>query len=146
MLVVEIIGNLGADAVIKEFKGQKFISFSVAHTESYTDGQGQKHERTTWVSCLKYGESAVINYLKKGTRVFLRGELSVKTYEAGGTVQAGINCKVKELQLLGGSRPEQQAGGQYQQQQTGAAPSPSYYPPEQSEQFPPSTGSDDLPF
>ena len=146
MLVVEIIGNLGADAVIKEFKGQKFISFSVAHTESYTDGQGQKHERTTWVSCLKYGESAVINYLKKGTRVFLRGELSVKTYEAGGTVQAGINCKVKELQLLGGSRPEQHAGGQYQQQQTGAAPSPSYYPPEQSEQFPPSTGSDDLPF
>lgn len=146
MLVVEIIGNLGADAVIKEFKGQKFISFSVAHTESYTDGQGQKHERTTWVSCLKYGESAVINYLKKGTRVFLRGELSVKTYEAGGTVQAGINCKVKELQLLGGSRPEQQAGEQYQQQQTGAAPSPSYYPPEQSEQFPPSTGSDDLPF
>lgn len=137
MLVVEIIGNLGADAVIKEFKGQKFISFSVAHTESYTDGQGQKHERTTWVSCLKYGESAVINYLKKGTRVFLRGELSVKTYEAGGTVQAGINCKVKELQLLGGSRPEQQ---------TGAAPSPSYCPPEQSEQFPPSTGSDDLPF
>ena len=147
MLVVEIIGNLGADAVIKEFKGQKFISFSVAHTESYTDGQGQKHERTTWVSCLKYGESAVINYLKKGTRVFLRGELSVKTYEAGGTVQAGIYCKVKELQLLGGTRSEQQqAGGQYQQQQTGAEPSPSYYPPEQSEQFPPSTGSDDLPF
>lgn len=146
MLVVEIIGNLGADAVIKEFKGQKFISFSVAHTERYTDGQGQKHERTTWVSCLKYGESAVINYLKKGTRVFLRGELSVKTYEAGGTVQAGINCKVKELQLLGGSRPEQQAGGQYQQQQTGAAPSPSYCPSDQSEQFPPSTGSDDLPF
>lgn len=146
MLQLEIIGKLGADATIKEFNGQKFIAFSVAHTESYTDGQGQKHERTTWVSCLKYGESAVINYLKKGTRVFLRGELSVKTYEAGGTVQAGINCKVKELQLLGGSRPEQQAGEQYQQQQTGAAPSPSYYPPEQSEQFPPSTGSDDLPF
>lgn len=146
MLVVEIIGNLGADATIREFNGQKFISFSVAHTESYTDGQGQKQERTAWVSCLKYGESVVINYLKKGTRVFLRGELSVKTYEAGGTVQAGIYCKVKELQLLGGSRPEQQAGGQYQQQQTGTAPSPSYYQPEQSEQFQPSTGSDDLPF
>jgi single-strand DNA-binding protein len=146
MLVVEIIGNLGADAVIKEFNGQKFISFSVAHTESYTDGQGQKHERATWVGCLKYGESAVINYLKKGARVFVRGELSTKIYTANGTTQVGVNCKVRELQLLGGSRPEQQAGGQYQQQQTGAAPSPSYYQPEQSEQFPPSTGSDDLPF
>ena len=49
MLVVEIIGNLGADAVIKEFKGQKFISCSVAHTTSYTDAQGQTRDRTTWV-------------------------------------------------------------------------------------------------
>lgn len=68
MLVLEAIGNLGADAIIKDLNGQKYIAFSVAHTESYKDSQGQRHERTTWVSCLKYGESQVINYLKKGTR------------------------------------------------------------------------------
>lgn len=83
MLVLEAIGNLGADAIIKDLNGQKYIAFSVAHTESYKDSQGQRHERTTWVSCLKYGESQVINYLKKGTRVFIRGELSAKAYEAG---------------------------------------------------------------
>lgn len=66
MLVLEAIGNLGADAIIKDLNGQKYIAFSVAHTESYKDSQGQRHERTTWVSCLKYGESPVINYLKKG--------------------------------------------------------------------------------
>lgn len=63
--------------------------------------------------------------MTSSTKASFRGRVravSVKTYEAGGTVQAGINCKVKELQLLGGSRPEQ------------------------SEQFQPSTGSDDLPF
>lgn len=64
MLVLEAIGNLGADAIIKDLNGQKYIAFSVAHTESYKDSQGQRHERTTWVSCLKYGESQVINYLK----------------------------------------------------------------------------------
>lgn len=79
MLVLEAIGNLGADAIIKDLNGQKYIAFSVAHTESYKDSQGQRHERTTWVSCLKYGESQVINYLKKGTRVFIRGELSAAT-------------------------------------------------------------------
>lgn len=100
MLVLEAIGNLGADAIIKDLNGQKYIAFSVAHTESYKDPQGQRHERTTWVSCLKYGESPVINYLKKGTRVFIRGELSAKAYEAGGALQAGINCRVRELQLL----------------------------------------------
>ena len=88
MLVLEAIGNLGADAIIKDLNGQKYIAFSVAHTESYKDSQGQRHERTTWVSCLKYGESQVINYLKKGTRVFIRGELSAKAYEAGGALQA----------------------------------------------------------
>ena len=107
MLVLEAIGNLGADAIIKDLNGQKYIAFSVAHTESYKDSQGQRHERTTWVSCLKYGESPVINYLKKGTRVFIRGELSAKAYEAGGVLQTGINCRVRELQLLGGNRADQ---------------------------------------
>lgn len=110
MLIVEVIGNIGADAVVKDFNGQKFISFSVAHTERYTDGQGTKRERTTWVSCLKYGESAVLGYLKKGTRVFVRGELSAKVYEANHTQQVGINCRVRELELLGGSRAEQTEG------------------------------------
>ena len=63
MLVLEAIGNLGADAIIKDLNGQKYIAFSVAHTESYKDSQGQRHERTTWVSCLKYGERRVPAYL-----------------------------------------------------------------------------------
>lgn len=115
MLVVEIIGNLGGDATIKDFNGQKFIAFSVAHTESFTS-QGQKQERTTWVSCLKHGESAVLNYLKKGTRVFVRGELSAKVYDASGTPQVGLSCRVKELQLLGGNRAVDQQTEDRQQE------------------------------
>jgi single-strand DNA-binding protein len=140
MLVVEVIGNLGADATIREFSGQKFIAFSVAHTESYTNAQGQKQERTTWVSCLKYGESAVLNYLKKGTRVFIRGELSTKIYEAGGSSQVGINCKVRELQLLGGAKAE----GQQPEPQHQTQAAPTYQ--QDNNPFPPSAGSDDLPF
>ncbi len=142
MLVVEIIGNLGADATVKEFSGQKFIAFNVAHTESYTDAQGTKRERTTWVSCLKYGESGVLNYLKKGTRVFVRGELSAKAYEAGGAMQVGINCKVRELQLLGGSSRAEQTDTQ----QPAAGPAPANYPAPDNTPFPPSEETDDLPF
>lgn len=140
MLAVEVIGNLGADATIREFSGQKFIAFSVAHTESYTNAQGQKQERTTWVSCLKYGESAVLNYLKKGTRVFVRGELSAKIYEANGSPQVGVNCKVRELQLLGGTKAE----GQQPEPQHQTQAAPSYQ--QDNNPFPPSSGSDDLPF
>lgn len=144
MLVLEVIGNLGADAVIKELNGQKFIAFSVAHTESYTDTQGQRHERTTWVSCLKYGESAVLNYLKKGTRVFVRGELSAKTYEAAGAVQVGINCRVRELQLLGGNKADQPGT----QPTATATPTPAAapMPTAQPTPGPQSSEVDDLPF
>ena len=138
MLQLEAIGTLGADATIREFNGQKFIAFSVAHTESYNDLQGQKHERTTWVSCLKFGESAVINYLKKGIRVFVRGELSTKIYTANGTTQVGVNCKVRELQLLGGSNKTDQPTAQGQ--------APTYSVPEQSSPFPANDGNYNLPF
>ena len=144
MLQLEAIGNLGADATIKEFNGQKFIAFNVAHTESYTDQQGQKHENTTWVSCLKFGESKVINYLKKGTSVFVRGELAVKVYTSNGTPQAGVNCKVRELQLFGGSRSEQQAGSNEQpttKQDSNPVPDSVSNAP-----FPSTEGAGDLPF
>lgn len=99
MLAVTVIGNIGNDAEIKEFNGQKFIAFNVASTERYKDGQGNQHSRTTWVSCLKPGESSVVSYLKKGTQVYVRGSLSVKTFNSGNGVQAGVNCLVRELQL-----------------------------------------------
>ncbi|MDC2298771.1 single-stranded DNA-binding protein [Bacteroides stercoris] len=100
MLAVTVIGNIGNDAEIKEFNGQKFIAFNVASTERYKDRQGNQHSRTTWVSCLKPGESSVVTYLKKGTQVYVRGSLSVKTFNSGNGVQAGVNCLVRELQLL----------------------------------------------
>ena len=122
MLVLEAIGNLGADAIIKDLNGQKYIAFSVAH---------------------KYGESPVINYLKKGTRVFSRGELSAKAYEAGGVLQAGINCRVRELQLLGGNRADQTEVPQ--QAVTTSATSPTYAPTQPPAYQQPEE-VDDLPF
>ncbi len=150
MLQIEIIGNLGQDAEIKEFNGQRYISFSIAHTESFTDARGERQKRTVWVSCLKYGENGVINYLKKGTSVFVRGDLSVKMYSTNGTLQAGINCRVKELQLLGGNRQEQAQGQTYAAPAPAAhSPAPSYSPsytaPAPSYQQPAEEG-DDLPF
>lgn len=147
MLQIEIIGNLGQDAEIKEFNGQRFISFSVAHTESFTDARGERQKRTVWVSCLKYGESGVINYLKKGTSVFVRGDLSVKTYSTNGTLQAGINCRVTDLQLLGRNKQEQGQTNAAPAAPAPAAPSYSstYTPPAPSYQQPAEEG-DDLPF
>lgn len=76
MLKVEIIGNIGNDAEIKEFGGKKYVSFSVAHTEYQKDEQGNRTDLTAWCSVLWFGEGgACFLTLKEGQR-FLFGETS----------------------------------------------------------------------
>ena len=147
MLAIEFCGYVGNDAEIKEFNGQKFISFNVATSERYKDAQGNTVSRTTWISCLKPGESAVVQYLKKGTQVFVRGDFSAKTFTNANGVQVGINCRVKELQLLG---TKQEAG----QGQQGTQPIQATAQPTQTQQpaygsnnpFGETNDKDDLPF
>lgn len=113
MLQVEIIGNIGNDAQVKDFNGKKYIAFNVAHSEKFKNQQGVETERTTWVSVLKPGESAVAQYLKKGTPVFVRGDLSVKAYkDNAGNWQVGVNCLAREVQLLPGGKRDKNAGSQ----------------------------------
>ena len=97
MLTLQLIGHLGQDAEIKTIGTNKYISFSVAHTEKFTDSKGVKTERTQWVSCLKYGESQVIGYLKKGTQVYVTGKMTINVVES----KAYVNLNVSDLVLLG---------------------------------------------
>lgn len=117
MLKVEFVGHIGSDAEIKDFNGKRFIAFNVATSERYKDAQGNTVSRTTWVSCLKPGDGAVVQYLKKGTQVFCRGNLTAKPYTGRNGVEAGLNCTVTELELLGSKQDAQNQ----QQTQPGAA-------------------------
>lgn len=104
MLKLEIIGNIGSDAEVKEFGGKKYVSFSVACTEYSKDQKGNKTEYTTWVSILWYGDGGgLLPYLKKGVKVFVRGNLKAKAYtDKQGAAQASININASEVQLCGG--------------------------------------------
>lgn len=137
MLKVTVIGNIGKDAEYKEFNGNKFIAFNVAATKRYRDAQGNTHTKTTWVSCLKRGESNVIGYLKKGAQVYVEGELSVRTYSTQQGIQAGVDCLVDKLELLG-SKPQDNAQ-QGAQQAASTAPAPQAAPTAEGEE-------DGLPF
>ena len=116
MLKLEILGNIGNDAQVKDFNGKKYIAFNVAHSEKFKNAQGIETERTTWVSVLYPGEGAIVNYLKKGTGVFVRGDMSVKMFQdSGHNWQIGVNCLAREVQLLpGGKRDQNEQAGQQQ--------------------------------
>lgn len=103
MLKINIIGNLGKDAEIKDFNGNKFILFNVAHTEKYKKQDGTEVNNTTWISCLKKiaDSSALAKYLTKGTKVYLEGTPSIKLYQTKeGTTDYSFNCNVLHLELL----------------------------------------------
>lgn len=106
-----VIGNLGADAIIREWNGKKAISFSVAHNEKYKDSQGVQHEKTTWVNCTLWrnSDTNLVKYLRKGQLVYLEGSPDVKVYQnKAGQFVPDFSLNITNLQLLGGKASNEQ--------------------------------------
>lgn len=106
MLKVEIIGNLGADAEIKEANGSKFVTMRVAHSSKYTDDAGTAHEKTIWVDVtMNDAQSKVIPYLKAGVKIFVRGNADLRVYSSpkDKCMKAGLSVAAWEIELVGGS-------------------------------------------
>lgn len=78
MLKTTILGRVGIDAVSKKIEDNKFvIEFSVASTERWTDRNGEKQERTTWVKAVKWAKTDnIAKYILKGDLIYLEGRIS----------------------------------------------------------------------
>ena len=151
MLQIEVIGNLGRDAEVKEFSGRKYVCFSVAHTENVRPRTPSEPptQRTVWLSVYWYGEGGnTFPYLKRGAKVFVRGSMRNNLYtDRTGQTRVDINVNAREVYLCGSSAQPAAATGQPQQQpaaQQPAAPAPTY--PQQQPAPAPIGGEDDLPF
>ena len=80
---VQLIGNLGADPEMRFTQdGRPIASLAVATSESWTDKQGQRQERTEWHRVSVFGKLAEIvqQYLRKGSKVFFEGQLQTDKY------------------------------------------------------------------
>ena len=105
MFKVEFIGNLGADAEIKESNGSKFVTMRIALTDKWTTDSGEKRESTTWADVtMSNTESKVIPFLKSGVKIFVRGNGSLRLYSSPTEkrMKAGIQCAATEIELCGG--------------------------------------------
>lgn len=102
---IEITGNLGWDAEFRSENGNEYVKFNVGCTDRFTKADGSKVERVTWYSCILNGrQENLLPYLKKGTKVFIRGEQKLRIYssEKERAMKAGANVTVRELELIGG--------------------------------------------
>ena len=141
---VIIVGNIGKDPVVRQFNnGGKVVQFSVATSKKYRDASGEMKEETAWHNIRIAGKSAESFEkcgVKKGTPIYLEGELNYRTWNDN----AGIRHDMTEIvcftfQLLGS---RQQGGGN-------STPAYDYAnPPQQSQGYAPPSDEDldGLPF
>ena len=109
MLKVEVLGNLAADVEVKESNGSKFATFRVADTQKFKGQDGQDREQTNWIDCtFSNVESKVLQFLKTGVKVFVRGNASLRVYSSkkDRCMKAGLQVNVTEIELCGGNNDE----------------------------------------
>ena len=109
---VMVIGNLGRNPEMRYTPdGQAVTSFSLAATRTWTSGQGGRSDSTEWFSVVSWGSLAEIcnQYLTKGRRVYVEGELRTRGWEQpDGNKQFRTELVANEMILLG-PRPKKRS-------------------------------------
>jgi single-strand DNA-binding protein len=97
---VILVGNLGRDPEVRRMgSGDPVVSFSVATTESWRDkASGERKDRTEWHNVVIFNEALgkiAEQYCKKGSKVYLEGQLQTREY----TDKDGNQRKTTEVVL-----------------------------------------------
>ena len=83
---VILVGNLGKDPESKEFgNGGRVVKFSLATSETWRDkNSGERREKTEWHNVVIFNEGIgkiASQYLKKGSKVYLEGQLQTRKWQ-----------------------------------------------------------------
>jgi single-strand DNA-binding protein len=97
---VILVGNLGRDPEVRRMaSGEPVVNLSLATSESWRDKQsGERKERTEWHRVVIFNENlakVAEQYLKKGSKVYVEGQLQTRKY----TDQAGAEKYTTEVVL-----------------------------------------------
>lgn len=128
-----LVGNLGNDPEVKYTQGGMAITkVSLATTSVRKDKDGNQQETTQWHRVTFFGKLGEIagEYLKKGSQVYVEGEIRYDKYTGqDGVEKYSTDIVANEMQMLGG-RAEgsgggggQRGGGDYQRDSGGDRPS-----------------------
>ena len=110
---VLLIGRLGADPEIKQMvNGKNVARLSLATSQSWKDkNTGEKKQKTEWHRVVIFNEglvNVVQQYLKKGSQVYIEGQLSTRKWRDEQSGQDKYSTEVviqgynSSLTMLGG--------------------------------------------
>lgn len=134
---VILVGNLGREPEIRTMQsGDKVATLSIATSESWKK-DGERKERTEWHQVVIFSQPLVTlaeNYLKKGAKVYLEGQLETRSWESNGekkyTTEIALRPFKGEITMLD-SKGDNSGG--YQDKANAPAPS---IPEDESDQIP----------
>lgn len=83
---VILVGNLGADPEVRRLNsGDPVVNLRIATSESWRDkNSGERREKTEWHQVVIFNDNlakVAENYLKKGAKVYLEGQLQTRQWE-----------------------------------------------------------------
>ncbi|HAT08661.1 MAG TPA: single-stranded DNA-binding protein, partial [Rhodobiaceae bacterium] len=83
---VILVGNLGADPDVRSTKdGRPVVNLSVATSENWRDkNSGERREKTEWHRVVIFSDGLcriAEQYLKKGSKVYLEGQLQTRKWQ-----------------------------------------------------------------
>ncbi|MEM6812497.1 MAG: single-stranded DNA-binding protein [Pseudomonadota bacterium] len=86
---VILVGNLGNDPDVRTLQsGDKVVNLSIATSENWKDkATGERREKTEWHRVVIFNQGLVNvceNYLKKGTKLYIEGQLETRSWEQDG--------------------------------------------------------------
>ena len=101
---VIIVGNLGQDPEIKYTAGGAAVTtLSIATSDSWKDkDSGMDQERTEWHRVVLWRRLAEIagEYLKKGSKVYIEGQLQTRKWEQEGQTRYTTEIIARDMQFL----------------------------------------------
>lgn len=83
---VILVGNLGADPTVSTMpSGDKVVNLRVATSDSWSDkNTGERKERTEWHRVVIFNKQladTAERYLRKGSKVYLEGQLQTRSWK-----------------------------------------------------------------
>ena len=125
---VTLVGNLGRDPEVRAMQnGDKIVQLSVATSDRWKDkNSGEQREKTEWHRVVIFNDALgriAEQYLKKGSTVYLEGQLQTRKWTDQQSGQEKYTTEVVlqryrgELTLLG-SRSENQISNDQQNSET----------------------------
>ena len=110
---IMLIGNLGRDPEMSYTpSGIAVTKFSLAVSRVTKSATGERQEETEWFNIVAWRQLAETcnNYLRKGTKVFIEGRLTMRKYTDRENIQrTSVEVQANEMEIL---TPKSQRGSQ----------------------------------